>query len=600
LADAGSKPATSTKHRNALNHSKPTQTSNHAVCAASSLTSLTVSNGLDRASSRHNFVTSVQSLSSSLDHLGTHECRAFRTTLLSKHFTLADGLCSNYAEIAKSKSYVEANRNLLNIDKRLCIHDLKLSDDEASLKDFCKRQANECRIITERLNYNATALQECTTIAAKYQINAPKPKDYSGDAYPCLKRLMSDKWWRRKILRLQRKTIESVARDLGMVCQQRSAYASQKAIDKRQRQKLNNREYLESTYIENELGQRYALSDLHDKSVSNPRVRRAELMTRIKGFEMVADQLGHVGEFYTITTPSRMHARLKRGGRNPNYDGTTPDQAHRHLTDLFCCIRAKLHREGLDIYGLRVVEPNHDGTPHWHLLLFMPESSVKAVRHIFKDYALRDSPNEKGARKHRFTAKAIDPTRGSAAGYVAKYISKNIDGEHISTDLNGNDSTQTASAIDAWASTYNIRQFQFLGGPSVTVWRELRRLANSPEALPPDYPSSLHQAIEACDSAEWAAYVMLMGGPNMRKSDRPIQTLYEPRTSIDYSTGEIDTEQVSQYGDIKAPKLVGITVQASQIITRLRRWTIVAAKAAAGAGGRLAPPPRAAALDLCQ
>lgn len=93
---------------------------------------------------------------------------------------------------------------------------------------------------------------------------------------------------------------------------------------------------------------------------------------------------------------------------------------------------------------------------------------------------------------------------------------------------------------------------------------------------------------------------MLMGGPNMRKSDRPIQTLYEPRTGIDYSTGEIDTEQVSQYGDIKAPKLVGITVQASQIITRLRRWTIVAAKAAAGAGGRLAPPPRAAALDLCQ
>jgi hypothetical protein len=393
--------------------------------------------------------------------------------------------------------------------------------------------------------------------------------------------------------------VESVARDLGLVCQQRNAYASQRAIDQRTRQKIKNREYLENTYIENDLGQRYSLLELHDRSVSNPKVRRSELMTRIKGFEMVADQLGHCGEFYTLTTPSRMHARFKRGGKNPKYDGTTPDQAHKYLTDLFCCIRAKLHREGITVYGLRVVEPNHDGTPHWHLLLFMKPEVTAQVREVFETYALKDSGDEKGASKHRFTAKSIDPSRGSAAGYVAKYISKNIDGAHIESDNFGNDSAKAAQSIDAWASTYNIRQFQFLGGPSVTIWRELRKLANSPEALPPDYPSAMREALQAADSAEWAAYVMLMGGPTMRKSERPIQPIYDRKAFFDTATGEINTEALSMYGDIKAPKVIGLVNGTFRLITHLRKWLIVAGHAATGGGQAHALPPRGAAPWTC-
>jgi hypothetical protein len=59
----------------------------------------------------------------------------------------------------------------------------------------------------------------------------------------------------------------------------------------------------------------------------------------------------------------------------------------------------------------------------------MPQSDTKSVRDIFRHYALQDDPNEPGAQAHRFKAVEIDHERGTAAGYIAKYISK------ISTDM---------------------------------------------------------------------------------------------------------------------------------------------------------------------
>lgn len=393
-----------------------------------------------------------------------------------------------------------------------------------------------------------------------------------------MKRLCCSNWWFRKIRIKQRQTIESIARDMGRVCVQKNAYSSIFAQKSRSHQKLVTLQYLEQTYIENDQGQRFNLRDLYDRSVSNPFVRRAELMTRIKGFEMVADQLNHVGEFYTLTAPSRMHARLKKGGKNPRYDGTTPDKAHKYICEVFKRIRAKLHRDGKHIYGVRVVEPNHDGTPHWHLLLFMEPSIRKQVRSVFKKYALQKDGNELGAKKHRFKAVPIDNTKGSAAGYVAKYISKNIDGLHIDQDLNGNDAKAAAKAIDAWASTYCIRQFQYIGSPSVTVWRELRRLSNSDKSkdIDPEKEPVLFEAMQAADAAEWAAFVMLMGGPAIKSSDRPIQPLYQEDQHFDPETGEVLKEHLTKYGNPKPPRIVGLVTSNEEIITRWRQWRIVA------------------------
>ena len=70
---------------------------------------------------------------------------------------------------------------------------------------------------------------------------------------------------------------------------------------------------------------------------------------------------------------------------------------------------------GLHIYGFRVAKPQHDGTPHWHLLLFMPKENVKQVGNIIRDYAMREDGDEPGAAKHRYAETRIDRSKGTTA-----------------------------------------------------------------------------------------------------------------------------------------------------------------------------------------
>lgn len=85
--------------------------------------------------------------------------------------------------------------------------------------------------------------------------------------------------------------------------------------------------------------------DKYDGSVANPAIRRCELLTRIRGFENICNEMGYVGEFYTLTAPARYHATIKTGHRNRKWNGASPADTQRYLCNAWQKVRAKVHRE---------------------------------------------------------------------------------------------------------------------------------------------------------------------------------------------------------------------------------------------------------------
>lgn len=216
-----------------------------------------------------------------------------------------------------------------------------------------------------------------------------------------------------------------------------------------------------------------------DKSNANPAIRRCELMVRMRGFEDLADEHGYIGAFITLTAPSKYHSCHSKGGFVKNWIGNNPRDTQKYLCGVWAKIRAKLSRDDIRYFGFRVVEPHHDGTPHWHILVFILPEHRGAVERIMRAYALEVDGDEPGARENRFKFIDIEKENGSATGYIAKYISKNIDGYALNGEVDdetGQDLKTMSKAVTAWASRWRIRQFQQIGGAPVTVYRELRCL----------------------------------------------------------------------------------------------------------------------------
>lgn len=409
---------------------------------------------------------------------------------------------------------------------------------------------------------------EQAEICEGYQITAPnaekarKGRISDQELETGLLKLICPKYWLRKLVRCAERMKEHLAIAVGMVHAANGGYVSNERLSAYQQQKKANYEFIKNCIITNLLdeSEQLELLDTWLKSSSNPCKRRIELMTRMRGFEDWAEENGDEGIFITLTAPSQFHAMKFEGGINPKWNGSAPHHTQKHLCGTWAKIRAELNRQQIKVYGFRVAEPHADATPHWHLLLYTRPEHIRPLKRIIWRYALELDGDEAGARKHRCTFKKIDPAKGSATGYLMKYVAKNIDGVGMDglTDFETDKAVKlSAERVQAWASLWGIRQFQQIGGAGVGVWRELRKLGDHEQE---DEIIDTLRAIADC--GDWAAYTDYQGGALVLRKDLKArlhyalygETLYkEPRKKVNGVANQ-------QNGNIT--------------ITRLKQWTI--------------------------
>lgn len=467
---------------------------------------------------------------------------------------------------------------------------------QAKAWHFCPPLPIHPRTKVERLLRSPLSQQERDDLADEVD-------KFEGAAASLLVRLLDESWWLRKINRAWAIYCELIAILTGQVRKGVSPYASAHAVREFTQRKAAQQAWMAGmSAVNEELGQEIDLADAIMASVANPEIRRHELMVRMRGFEDMAQEQGKLGLFLTLTAPSSYHA-WRQGSKdksktyqNDKFNGACPTETNSLLCKQWARFRAALAREGIMAFGFRVVEPHHDGTPHWHCLLFInPEHqrdfmTLLAYHFTAAERAELKMPN--GAQldalaelkirnkmprikwllnvedpavvkaiNPRVNWKVIDPSKGSATGYIAKYIAKNIDGHKVGMDYEAEAHVDhTTIAVAAWASCWRIRQFQQIGGPAVSVWRELRRLGD--EVI--EWDCILEAARTAADNNRWGDFIDAMGGIDLPRKEHLIRL-----------SKRLD-EAANKYGE-DVLKLMGVItdIGMTTAVTRTEGWQIV-------------------------
>ncbi|MCE0127873.1 replication endonuclease [Klebsiella variicola subsp. variicola] len=402
-----------------------------------------------------------------------------------------------------------------------------------------------------------------------------KPVPY--DLIPgSLARMLCADWWYRKLWQMRCEWREEQLRAVCLVNKKASPYVSFEAVIHKREQRRKSLEFFQSHELVNADGDTLDMEDVVNASSGNPAHRRNEMMACVKGLELIAEMRGDCAVFYTITCPSRFHATLNNGRPNPKWTSETVRQSSDYLVDTFAAFRKAMHKAGLRWYGVRVAEPHHDGTVHWHLLCFMRKKDRRTLTALLRKFAIREDRDELGNNTGpRFKSELINPRKGTPTSYIAKYISKNIDGRGLAKEISketGKSLRDSAEHVSAWASLHRVQQFRFFGIPGRQAYRELRLLAGQAARAQGDKKSGapvlenarLDAVLAAADAGCFATYIMKQGGVLVPRKHHLIRTAYE----LNDEPGIYGDHGIRIYG-IWSPIVEG------RICTHAMKWKMV-------------------------
>ncbi|EFF8423768.1 replication endonuclease, partial [Escherichia coli] len=172
-------------------------------------------------------------------------------------------------------------------------------------------------------------------------------------------------------------------------------------------------------------------------------------------------------------------------------------------------------------------------------LCFMRKKDRRAITALLRKFAIREDREELGNNTGpRFKSELINPRKGTPTSYIAKYISKNIDGRGLAGEISketGKSLRDNAEYVNAWASLHRVQQFRFFGIPGRQAYRELRLLAGQAARQQGDKKAGapvldnprLDAILAAADAGCFATYIMKQGGVLVPRKYHLIRTAYE-------------------------------------------------------------------------
>lgn len=212
---------------------------------------------------------------------------------------------------------------------------------------------------------------------------------------------------------------------------------------------VKQKDFLNKNCIYDKISNNYIpLKNLIISANHNPNRYHAEIQNKINCLEQKTKENNLVSIFMTLTLPSEYHKMktnkaTKRLIYNPKYNGFSPSESIKVLTKMLSKLRHDRSLKELTTKTrifYRVNEPHKDGTPHTHILLFIPQNSVKRVEKAFK-------------RLFDTKANDIQTAIENAKDYVMKYINKTL-------PLSKKDKlSEKDKYLNAWYSKHKINRF---------------------------------------------------------------------------------------------------------------------------------------------
>lgn len=182
------------------------------------------------------------------------------------------------------------------------------------------------------------------------------------------------------------------------------------------------KQYLETIFLMDKISNtKIPLKDLIISATHNPNRYYSQIQNRMNTLVSEANEKNLQPIFMTLTLPSQYHKMKidkikKQLIPNKRYNDITPREAVKDLTKMFSRLRhdrslKELTKENR-IY-FRVNEPHKNGTPHTHILLFVPKENIERITNAFK-------------RLFDTKSNDIQTNIKNATAYIMKYINKTL------------------------------------------------------------------------------------------------------------------------------------------------------------------------------